>query len=181
MKVLCDMIGNPQDQEKFDAIYHTYRRAMYGLAYSITKNSYDAEDVVQISMVKVVGVLYRISRDEITGPSCRGLLSTITRNSAIDYLRRCKNNPVPVESFRNTGVPSTEEQYIKAEELQVIVNYIGELPDHYREVLRLRVLDQMTAKETAEIMCTSSANVNTMLGRARKQLYDRLEAYRNGT
>lgn len=175
------MINSPQDQEKFDVIYHMYRRAMYGLAYSITKNRFDAEDVVQISMMKVAGVLRRIPRDEIEKPSCRGLLTAITKNSAIDYLRRCKNNPVPVERFRNAGLPSTEEQYIKAEELQMITKYIGELPENYREVLRLRVLDQLSAKETADIMCTSAANVNTLLGRARKQLGEKLEEYRSGS
>lgn len=180
MIAFCDIIHNSQDQEKFDVIYHMYRRAMYGLAYSITKNSFDAEDVVQISMVKVAGVLCRISSDEIMEPSCRRLLSVITRNSAIDYLRRGKHNPIPVESFRNVGLPSAEELYIKEEELQLVAKYIGELPDNYREVLRLRVLKQLTAKEAAELMGTSPANVNTMLGRARKQLFEKLEGYRNG-
>lgn len=180
MAAFCDMIGNYRDQEKFEAIYQMYRRAMYGLAYSITKNRDDAEDVVQISMVKVARVLYRIPRDEIEEPSCRGFLAAITRNSAIDYLRRSKNNPVPVENFRNVGLPSTEEQYIKGEELQVLVQYIGELPENYREVLRLRVLNQLSAKETADILSTSPANVNTMLGRARKKLHEKLEEYRNG-
>lgn len=176
----CNMINSPQEQEKFDVIYHMYRQTMYGLAYSITKNRFDAEDVVQISMVKVVRVLRRIPRDEIEEPSCRGLLTAITKNAAIDYLRRCKHNPIPVEAIRNAGLPSTEEQYMQTEELQVLVKYIGELPEHYREVLRLRVLNQLTAKETADLMCTSVANVNTMLGRARKQLCEKLEEYRCG-
>lgn len=180
MTVLCDMIDNPQDQEKFDVIYNLYKRAMFGLAYSITQDKFDAEDVVQISLMKLVGVLCRISRDEITEASCRGLLATITRNAAIDYLRRRKNNPIPVEVIRNVGLPSTEEQYIKTEELQMVIKYIGELPENYRDVLRFRVLNQLTAKETANIMCTSVANVNTMLGRARKMLYARLEEYRDG-
>lgn len=180
MVPFCDMIDNPQDQEKFDVIYNMYKRAMFGLAYSITRNRFDAEDVVQISLVKLVGVLNRISMDEITEPSCRGLLVTITRNSAIDYLRRRKHVPIPVETIRNVDLPSTEDQYIRTEELQTVVKYIGELPDNYRDVLRLRVLNQLSAKETADLMSTSVANVNTMLGRARKQLLGKLEEYRNG-
>lgn len=176
--VFCDMIDNPYDLEKFDIIYNLYRRAMFRVAYSITKDKFDAEDVVQISLVKLIGILHRVSRDEVTEPSCKGLLVTITRNAAIDYIRRRKNIPVPVETLRNTGMPSTEDIYIRVEELQTIIKYIGELPENYRDVLRLRVLYQLSAKETASIMCISVANVNTMLGRARKQLLAKLKESR---
>lgn len=178
--IFCDMIDNPHDLEKFDIIYHMYRQAMFGVAYSITKNKFDAEDVVQISLVKLIGILHKISRDEVSEPSCKGLLVTITRNSAIDFLRRRKNMPIPMELPWNAGIPSTEEIYMKADELQTIVKYIGKLPENYRDVLRLRVLYQLSAKETADIMCISAANVNTMLRRARKQLLADIRRDRGG-
>lgn len=180
MIIFCDMIDNPQDQEKFELIYHTYQSSLYHLAYSITKNPCDAEDVIQTSMIKLIHVLYKIPGDEIMSPACKALLITIVRNTSLDLLRRRKHMPVPVESFVDSRSASTEDIYIRTEELRTVIRYIGELQEKYRDVLRLRVFYQLTAKETAEIMCINEANVNTLLGRARKQLGKMYEEYKNG-
>lgn len=181
MIIFCDMIDNLQDKEKFELIYAMYKSSMYHLAYSITKDKCDAEDVLQISLVKLIGVLYKIQKEEIVESGCKGLLTTITRNTALDYLRRRKHIPVPMENLDNIKSPSTEDMYMRAEEIKLVVKCINELPQNYKDVIRLRTLFQISARETAGILDTNEANINTMLSRARKQLMDKLEAYRSGT
>lgn len=180
MIIFCDMIDDPQEQEKFELIYSKYKNAMYHLAYGIVKNRYDAEDVMQISLVKLIGILSTVSREAIDDPECRGLIITITRNTAIDFLRRRKHVPIPVEELRLPGQASVEDLYIRAEEMEMVIKCIDEMQESYRTVMHLRTLHQLSAKETAKIMCTNEANVNTMLGRARKVLARKLEGYRNG-
>lgn len=181
MIIFCDMIDNPQDREKFDIIYDTYKSSLYKLAYSIAKNQCDAEDIIQISMIKLINVLYKIPKDEIMSFSCRGLLISIVRNTSFDLLRRRRHIPIPVETLYDPAtLASAEDIYIQSEELKTVIKYIDELPENHREVLRLRIFYQLSSKETAEIMCISEANVNTMLGRARKQLYKKYEENANG-
>ncbi len=181
MIIFYDMIDSPLEQEKFEIIYHTYHTSLYNLAYSITKNQCDAEDVIQTSMIKLIKVLYKIPQEEVMSPACRALLISIVKNTALDLLRRRRHMPVPVESFfMESKSASTEEVYIRAEELRSVIRSIGELQENYKDVLRLRIFYQFTAKETAEIMCTNEANVNTLLGRARKQLYKKYEEYKYG-
>lgn len=180
MIIFCNMIDNPQDLEKFDLIYATYKTALYKLAYSIAKNQCDAEDIMQISMIKLIHVLYKIPKEEILSPSCRSLLISIVRNTALDLLRRRKHIPIPVETLDDSGLESAEDIYFRSEELKAVIKYIGELQENHREVLRLRIFYQLSSKETAEIMCINEANVNTMLGRARKQLHKKFKENNNG-
>lgn len=180
MIIFCNMIDNPQDQEKFEMIYRTYQSPLYRLAYSIAKNQCDAEDIIQISMVKLIKVLYKIPKEDVMSSSCRGLLITIVKNTSLDLLRRRKHTPIPMEIMEEPDFASAEDIYMKSEELKAIVKQIGELQDNYKDVLRLRIFYQLSARETAEIMCISEANVNTLLGRARKQLTKRVRESKHG-
>lgn len=58
MIVFADMIDDPREQFKFDLIHHTYRNIMYRAANNILRNSHDAEDAVQQSMIKVIHILH---------------------------------------------------------------------------------------------------------------------------
>ena len=95
MILLFDMIDNPDDLSKFQQIYEKYKNTMYYVAYDVTKNTYDAEDVVQISLIKLIDILYKIDKQDISKPRCKNLMITITKNTAIDFLRKSKHDPVP--------------------------------------------------------------------------------------
>lgn len=44
--LLFSMVENEKDLSKFQRIYDQYKNMMYWVAYDITKNTHDAEDVV---------------------------------------------------------------------------------------------------------------------------------------
>lgn len=58
--LLFSMVENEKDLSKFQRIYDQYKNMMYWVAYDITKNTHDAEDVVQLSLIKLIDILYRI-------------------------------------------------------------------------------------------------------------------------
>ena len=84
--LLFSMVENEKDLSKFQRIYDQYKNMMYWVAYDITKNTHDAEDVVQLSLIKLIDILYRIEEEEIGRSRCKNLLITITKNTAIDHL-----------------------------------------------------------------------------------------------
>ena len=54
MIILCDMIDSKENLSKFHRIYEKYKNTMYIVAYDISKNSHDAEDIVENSLIKVI-------------------------------------------------------------------------------------------------------------------------------
>ena len=157
--LLFSMVENEKDLSKFQRIYDQYKNMMYWVAYDITKNTHDAEDVVQLSLIKLIDILYRIEEEEIGRSRCKNLLITITKNTAIDHLRKASHAPIPFE---------TVEDYKK------LIQCIDKLDEKYTEVLRLRLLHHLSARETAKILNISEFNVNTRLLRAKRLLAELL-------
>lgn len=171
MIFLLDMIDNGDDLNKFHLIYEKYKNTMYSVAYDISQNSHDAEDIVQVSLVKLINILYRIDKEDVPNPRCKNLMITITKNTAIDHLRKSGHSPVPYENIEKLETSrSSEDLYIETEDYQNLIKCINELKDKYKDVLRLRVLLNLNSKETAQILNINEINVNTRFMRAKKLL-----------
>jgi len=61
--------------------------------------------------------------------------------------------------------------------VDVLLKFIQELPDRYRLVFNLYVLDDFTHKEIAKMLEISEGTSKSNLSRARKILKDKLEIY----
>jgi|GEM_PF-4774948 len=79
--MLCDMIDGKENLSKFQRIYVKYKNTMYSVAYDILKNSHDAEDIVETSLIKVIDILNNIDDAEIGSSRCKNLMITITKNA----------------------------------------------------------------------------------------------------
>lgn len=49
-------IDSEDDREKFEIIYHEYRKRMVSVAYSILHNSEDAEDAVHETFIRIAKI-----------------------------------------------------------------------------------------------------------------------------
>lgn len=90
MIILCDMIDRAEDKSKFARIYSLYKYTMYSVAYDISKCVEDAEDIVEESFIKVIGILKKIDEADIERPRCKNLMITITKNTAIEFGKQKK-------------------------------------------------------------------------------------------
>lgn len=181
MIIFCDMIDNEKNMSKFEKIYHKYKNTMYCVAYSLTKNAYDAEDIVEDSLVKVIEMLHKIDDDVIDKQRCKNLMITIAKNTAVDFLRKMNHGAVPLESIADTESTPIEtgpaELLIKVEDYKNLAECINKLGDIYKDVLYLRIFHQLSSREAAKILNISEANVNTRLKRAKRMLYQMLKEY----
>lgn len=180
MLLLSAMIDDPYEKSKFDQLYDTYKSSMYYTAYGIVKNVSDAEDVVQLSLLKVISILSDIPMDSIESRNTRNLLFTITKNTAIDFYRKNIKAPIDMDlSHTNAKSLSAEELYIEAEDYRALIEIIDHMDEKYKEILRLRYLNQLSNQQIADILNIRDENVRVRLNRARKMLAERLKERKN--
>lgn len=182
------------DAGALEALMARHAGRVYRLAYGITRNPADAEEVVQDVFLTVVR----------KGGSFEGqaALATwmyrVTMNAALNR-RRGKRRELEVsleehlphytEDGHRAGDRSDllvdwsstpEERVLSGESRRVLENAIDSLPDHYRAVLVLRDVEDLSNEEVASIVGDSLASVKSRLHRARMALREQLTRHFGG-
>jgi RNA polymerase sigma-70 factor, ECF subfamily len=182
------------DAGALEALMTRHAGRVYRLAYGITRNPADAEEVVQDVFLTVVR----------KGGSFEGqaALATwmyrVTMNAALNR-RRGKRRELEVsleehlphytEDGHRAGDRSDllvdwsstpEERVLSGESRRVLENAIDSLPDHYRAVLVLRDVEDLSNEEVASIVGDSLASVKSRLHRARMALREQLTRHFGG-
>lgn len=173
-------------QDAYAKIMRRYNQRMYRIARSIVKIDTVAMDVVQEAHFKA----YTKLGDFKALSSFKSWLYAITRNEALMYLRKHKREQdltetrLHREDKHNTtalapvSVSNLTERALENKELQNLMNsYIDDLQDDFREVFVLRGIEQLSVKETAEILGIKEETVKTRFFRAKKLLRDEMQNY----
>ncbi len=181
MIIFNDMIDNPQNMSKFQYIYEKYKNMMYLVAYNILRNTHDAEDIVEISLIKIIGILSKIKEEDLDKPKCKNLIITITKNSAIDFQRKMINKAeMPYDIIEDYCFDKdVQEIYIDTENYRELISCISELNEHYKEIIRLRVLYDLNSKEIGKLLNISENTVNMRYMRAKAVLLKKIEGLKN--
>ena len=176
------------DTAALEGLMEQFAPRVHRLAYGITRNEADAEEIVQ----DVFMSLFR----KIEGFEGRAALGTwiyrITVNAAL-IKRRGKRVELEVlledhlPTFREDGhregdrallladwSETPEEELLSNESRRAVRRLIARLPDHYRVVLLLRDMEELSNEETAEILNDSVASVKSRLHRARMALREQV-------
>lgn len=174
MFILMMEFENDVEKCKFEEIYHTYINNLFCICKSYLKEEGDAEDALQVSLMKIIGVMDKI--EDIHSKEAQGLMGTIVRNTAIDFCRKKKKLPMPVEEIpERVDYTSLDEGIIDQDKYRVIIETINGMPDKYKEILRFRCLYHFTVSETAKSLNISENNVYARLNRAKNILLQRLK------
>ncbi|RIE01672.1 RNA polymerase sigma factor [Cohnella faecalis] len=158
----------------FDELMMTYGKDVWNYAYFMTKRRDLADDIVQDVFLKVYGHMDIFHG----GTSVKSWLLTITRNTALDYLKTAWIRRVQLfpDRFRTETHLSAENEWFGNEEKRRIWKLVLELPRKQREVLLLATHYQMPMKEISDLLGLSEGTVKSRLYRARqavgKQLAD---------
>jgi RNA polymerase sigma-70 factor (ECF subfamily) len=153
--------------------------AFYRRAYRYLGNAADAEDAVQDALLSA----YR-NLGQFKGQAQMSTwLTTIVTNSALTQLRRrSRQTHLSLEErfgeeqeysvserLADSG-PSPEDECIKSELHERLMEFVGELSPSLRQVLQLRDLDGLTTREAAHILGVADVTVKTQVSRARAKL-----------
>jgi RNA polymerase sigma-70 factor (ECF subfamily) len=170
------------DTEAFTTLANQYNRNIYRLAFNITRNNEDAEDVMQEAFFKAYTKL-----DKFQGNSrFYTWLVRIAVNEALMKLRKRKSDRTvsmdePVETDVSEIVrevkdwgDNPEQTYAKTELQEMLSEAIETLEPAYRTVFVLRDVEDLSTEETAESLGLSVPAVKSRLLRARLKLREQL-------
>jgi RNA polymerase sigma factor (sigma-70 family) len=158
------------DEKAFHSVYKLYSKAMYNVSYRITGREEDAEDVLQESFISAFRNLNHYRGDSTFG----SWLKRIVVNRSINVIRMRKMESLPEDE--NVDVPEEEPTEIYREELTVekVRISIMSLPDGYRSVLSLYLLEGYDHQEIAEILGITESTSKSQLNRAKAKLREQL-------
>ncbi len=164
------------DQKAQFQIYKLYYKAMYNTSLRIIKDTLEAEDIMQESFLSAFEKI-----DTYSGTVSFGAwLKKIVINRSLDALSRRKAIFEDIEAhtgIRDEGsddVSRQEEIDIKVDEIKEAIN---NLPDGYRIILSLYLLEGYDHDEIAEILGISSSTSRSQLSRAKQKLISELKNY----
>ncbi len=168
------------DQKAQFQIYKLYYKAMYNTSLRIVNNSMEAEDIMQESFLSAFEKI-----DTYSGTVSFGAwLKRIVINRSLDALGKKKAVFEDIESHFGI-MDNSPEDAVRNEEVDVKVEEIKEaiekLPDGYRIILSLYLLEGYDHDEIAEILKISSSTSRSQLSRAKQKLIGELrksEKYR---
>ncbi len=157
----------------FELLVSRYQEQIYNYVFSLVKDRQLCDDIFQDTFVKVIRTIKAgLYHDE--GKFIQFAMR-IAHNLVIDHFR--KENRIPVvesssEDFNyvdNAPItdPSVEQGMIVDQIHSDLRNLVERLPVEQREVLRLRIYEDMSFKEIADI---TNVSINTALGRMRYAL-----------
>lgn len=183
------------DPTALEVLMERFSGRVYRLAYGITRDSADAEEVVQDVFLTIFA--------KIKTFESRAALSTwiyrITTNVALNRRRGLRyQREVPLEeclptfesdghrhgdrSFLLSDWSSTpDEALMSAEGRRVLARAIDGLPAHYRSVLVLRDVEGLSNEEVAEVVGDSVSSVKSRLHRARMAIREQVTRARESS
>ncbi|HVW94553.1 MAG TPA: sigma-70 family RNA polymerase sigma factor [Mucilaginibacter sp.] len=154
-------------------LYKLYSKAMLNVAFRIVGNIAEAEDVLQEAFVDAFGKLKDFRQDTTFGL----WLKQIVVNRSINLLRKRRLELVELESEQLENIAGDEIEDDEEIRYQVskVKDAIKELPDGYRIVLSLYLLEGYDHEEIGQILNITESTSRTQFLRAKRKLLEILK------
>lgn len=149
--------------QSVEEVFQEYGNMLYRIAFVMMKNAYDAEDVVQDTLIKYME--HRESGKTFeTEEHRKAWLIRVDINLCKNRLRFYKNHP-------KIGMEELSRYYEEKEDTRLMDSLLL-LPRKYREVLLLHYVEGYQGKEIAGMLKLSESAVRKRLERGRGKLRD---------
>lgn len=143
---------------------------MYNVSYRITGREEDAEDALQEAFISAFNNLDGYRGDATFG----AWLKRIVVNKSINVLKKRKHELMPDNEHWDIAEDESPSDYKESLSIDRVKKAIEELPDGYRTVLSLYLLEGYDHQEIAEIMSISESTSKSQLNRAKAKLREKL-------
>ena len=156
----------PKAQEQ---LYQLFSKKLFGICLKYSTNYADAEDNLQDGFLIV---FEKIGQFNFKG-SFEGWAKRILINNALQKYRDLRFMEIVDDNIAEEEIEIDDENV----SMDYLLKIIQELPDQYRLVFSLYVLDGYSHKEVAEMLKITTGTTKSNLARARLILKEKIELY----
>lgn len=172
---LADVRAAQADRAAFGPLYRRYLDRVYGYCFYLLGDHHDAEDVTERTFMAALDAIGRF-RD--TGSTFRAWLFTIAHHQLANALRaRRRQRSTPLDAVPEPATSTDPAaELTRAEDARRVRDALSTLSEERRQVLVLRFVDGLTAREIGEVLGRSEGAVRVLQHRALRDLAARLGA-----
>lgn len=184
------IIKRKKQANGFISLMQPYMRHVNHMAFRLTGNMHDTEDLVQEFLIKIYPHREQLSQSE----SIKPWLSRILYNTYVDMWRKTKNNPVcKKDNINFIGCSDTDELFnqhvcnsLCPEELtslsetqQALMQLLFSMSNEHRIVLVMHDMEGYSLPELTDIMRVPLGTLKSRLHRAREKMRNLLNEQKN--
>ncbi len=161
------VLAQKGDRAAFGEVYDGFVKKLYDYAFFRVKNKQSAEDIVADTFMKALEHVH--SFDPNKG-SVASWLYRIARNTLVDHYRIGKKTTGFPEDFDVVDTTDLKTHIENKDMLKKVEIALKKLSEREREIITLRVWDELSYKEIAEVLGKSEASLKMAASRALKSL-----------
>jgi len=154
---------------EFCDIFLPLSDSLYRIAFYILESEADARDALQDLYVKLWNTRDRLNA--VTNP--KGYCATLLRNLCIDRIRSARRFGNAGLDDREDPAASVEDRLEVRERLNTVLSAFESLSEGQREVVNMRIFENMSYEEMAARTGKSKLTLRVLLSTARKTLKER--------
>ncbi|MEK7588244.1 MAG: sigma-70 family RNA polymerase sigma factor [Patescibacteria group bacterium] len=166
-----------EHKKQFEETYEMYADAIYKFCVYKTSDPKQAEDLAAETFIRLWE--YVASGKDIE--NTKSFLYQIARNLIIDFYRKKKSSSL--EKMQDEGFEPSNDDYEKIQntsEIRMAIDTINTLEEKYRDVVYMKLVEEMDLKGISESLNITINNATVRLHRGLKQLQKLIENQNNG-
>lgn len=155
-------------------LYDRYKSRMLAVCIRYARTKAEAEDIFQDAFIKVFRNIQEIKQISATD----GWIKAIVIRTAINYYHRTTKNgfiELHAETTEQLFEADDYERIIHQMDLEILIRMINSLPNGYRTVINLYLIDGYTHKDIADMLLISEGTSKSQYRRGRNLLIKKLQ------
>lgn len=179
MLIYLSLVDTPEEKNKFEQLYNAYKYTMQYTAFNILKDSHLSEDAVHEAFIRIAKNFQKIG--DVASPQTKGFVIIVVRNVALTMVKQNTNDVIvdDIESVIDISNPSENEAFSDLD-FEQIVKTIIDLPELYKDVLYLSLIDECSVSEISSVLNLPKETIKKRLQRGRNILKDKVQRYEVG-
>jgi RNA polymerase sigma-70 factor (ECF subfamily) len=157
--------------EEFKKNIIPYSTKLFPMIRRILKDEEESRDAVQDLMLKLWSKRNNLSKCD----NINAYVISVTKNYCFDLLKKKRPERINInEEFKILNIQSNEKSHELIERHEQVYKIIGNLPDKYKDVIRLRDIDGFTFDEISEMTGFEIPYLRVILSRSRMRVKSEL-------
>lgn len=169
------LVDVPEDRPFVEKLYTDYERMLYGIAFRILKQRYDAEDAVHDAFMSVIKGKALEKLKSMPDTERKSYLTVIVKHSAYKVFNKRKKDIENSTSNCPNSTNTTEEEVLASLSIDEIKETMNMLSEIDYDILCLYLINRQTYEEIASTLDIKPDTARQRVHRAKKRLIEKLQ------